>query len=111
MLIDATRFGGVRSLVFSCVDFSAFGDDVFHIALGCRGLRSLEVQWSVVPSDYVTDELLRSNVAKGLLELHVYYKNKSDSLQRLSDDAVLDFFFRADKATEGHSLNLRLKGT
>lgn len=111
MLIEATRFGAVRFLVFSCVDFSAFDDDVFHIVLGCRGLQSLGVQWSVVPGGYVTDALIRSGAAKGLLELHVFTKIKRDTLYILSDDAVLDFFFRAGDALGRQSLSLSLRGT
>jgi hypothetical protein len=94
MLTDAIRSGAVKFLHFCGVDFSALYDDAFLIAVGCRGLQSLVVCRSVVPSGFVTDDLIRHSVAQDLLQLW-FSANESDAPHSLSDEAVLDFFFPA----------------
>lgn len=79
------------------------------VAVGFRGLQSLDVRQSVVPSGFLTDDLIRSSAAKGLPELY-FVENESDAPSRLLEEAVLDFFFRADAAPEGQSLSLMLDG-
>ncbi|KAH7700952.1 hypothetical protein AAVH_31925 [Aphelenchoides avenae] len=107
-LINATRSGAIRRLGFNGVDFTALDDDAFLAAIGCRGLKTLEVRECVIRSGFVTDELVRSSVAKGFSELSLW-GNKSDSPHRLSDDALMDFFLPLDVAA-GRA-DLVLEGT
>ncbi|KAH7698752.1 hypothetical protein AAVH_34150, partial [Aphelenchoides avenae] len=109
-LMDALRSGAVRSLEFFRVDFSALNNDAFVMAVGCRGLQSIEVDRSVVPSGFITDELLRISAANGVLKLG-FCQNKSSEPHRLSEDAILDFFFRADAVSGQLSLRLLLDGS
>ncbi|KAH7700533.1 hypothetical protein AAVH_32346, partial [Aphelenchoides avenae] len=109
-LMNAIRSGAVRRLQFSGVDLSSFSDNAFLIAIGCRGLQLLALERSVVPGGLVVDDAIRSSVEKCLLELSLC-GNKSDTPHRVSEAAVLDFFFRADAAAEGQSLSLKLEGT
>lgn len=109
-LFDAICQGAVQRLGFGGIDFSALADDVFMIAVSCRGLQSLVVKYSVVPSRLVTDALIRSSVAKGLARLWLI-DNKLDSSIRLSDDAVLDFCFPADATAKGQAGSLMLDGS
>lgn len=64
--MHSVRIGSVRRLCFKFVDFSALDDDAFLVAAGCRGLQTLMVQWSVIPSGFVTDDLLLFVAAQGL---------------------------------------------
>lgn len=108
-LVDAMLGGTVRSLRFNCVVFSALKDDALLAAVGCRGLQSIVIRMSAVPSGLLTDTLIRSSAANGLSELS-FLSNSSDTPHRLSDDAVLDFFFRPN-TTPGASTSLALEDT
>lgn len=107
-LVEAMCIGAVQSLAFSSTDFSALNNDTFLVALRCRGLRSLSAERSIVPSSFVTDNLLRSSVTKGLLTVW-FSKNKSDTPHPLSEDAVIDFFFSADTASARQHRYLNLE--
>lgn len=107
VLVDAIRSGAVQRLEFCGIDFRALPDDALLVAVGCRGLRSLEVIHSFAPSDFVTDDLIRSSLAKGLLELCIY-GNASDSPHIISEDAVMDVYFPAALGIQ--SLTLKLNG-
>lgn len=96
-LIDAIRTGAVRRLYFNSVDFSALDSNAFLEAAGSRGLQVLMVRSSVVPSCFVTDDLIRTGVAEGVHALALA-NNESNMPHRVSDEAILDFFFRADAA-------------
>lgn len=110
-LIDAIRSGAVRRLKCSCVDFSALRKDAFLLAVGCRGLRSLDIQRSVVLSGFITDKLIRASAANGVLEL-TFCKNKTDAPQTFSEEAVMDFFGSVDAAAPGEApLCLTLPGS
>lgn len=108
-LIDAIGCGAVRHLCFNGIDFSTVDSNAFLVAVGCRGLERLSVKESVLPCAFVTDDLLRASVAKGLSVL-CCFDNNSDAPQRLSEDAVLDFFFRADAVPRGNDPHLALDG-
>lgn len=109
-IVDATRNGAVRRLYFGYVDFSAFDNDAFQAVVRCSGLRSLLIRQSDVPSGLVLDSLIRSGAAMGLLQLR-FTAAISDAPRSLSDDAVLDFFFRADTAPRPHEDFLYLEVT
>lgn len=104
-ILDAIRHGAVRRFDFDCVDFNALDTDELLVAFSCRGLQLLEVDRSVVPSGFVTEDLLRSSAAKGVLELR-FTRNPSNALPGISEVAVLDFCFSADAASEGSRLTL-----
>lgn len=63
-LVNAVRCGAIRSLWFISVDFSELDNDVFLIAVGVCGLRSLMVERSVVPGGFVADDLIRKMLAR-----------------------------------------------
>ncbi|KAH7700422.1 hypothetical protein AAVH_32458 [Aphelenchoides avenae] len=107
-LIDAIRDGAVQRLLFIGIDFSAHSDALL-VAAGFLGLESLEVRQSVVPSSFVTDDLLRSSVAQGLLELSIF-ENDSNSPHRLSDDVFLDLYCPSDAGPWTQRLSLMLEG-
>lgn len=86
-LIEAMRSGAVNRLYFRSVDFSALDDDALSVVLGIRGLQSLDVRASILPSGFLIDSLIRSIATKGLLEL-CFVENNSDALNRLTEDAV-----------------------
>lgn len=109
-LVDAIHNGAVQRLYIYGVDVRALGDDALLSAVSWRGLQSVQVYASVVPSSFVTDDLLRSNVAKGLQSLRVY-DNVNDAPHRLSDDAVLDLLFPTDATPGGPSCHYRLEGS
>lgn len=116
-LMDAVRSGAVRRIECQRVDFTALSNAAFLTAVGCPGLVGLEVIWSVVPGSFVTDDLLRSSIAKGVRQLSVM-ENKRDSphrsmtLHRFSEDAILDFFFRTkDAPSGGQRFTLELYGS
>ncbi|KAH7707726.1 hypothetical protein AAVH_25028 [Aphelenchoides avenae] len=109
-LIDALRSAAVRHLGFDNVDLNALYDDAFRVAVECRGLLSFEVQRCVILSGFVTDELIRSSVAKDYSELSLW-GNKSDSPHRISKAAIMDCLLPADALPEQTSLSLVLKGT
>lgn len=109
-LIDAIRSGAVRRLTFDDVDFSTLADNAFQAAVACRGLQSFKVRWSFLPSGFVADDLIRISVARGFLRLKLF-ENQCDIPQNISDDAVLDFFFRVDAPVGGQSRSLSLAGT
>lgn len=111
-IMDGFCSGVVRRLRLFCIDFGALVDDAFLVIADCRGLQTLEVERSVVPSDFASDGLIRASVAKGLLRLRLWFlKSNSDAPYTFSDGAILDFFFRADVAPAGQSLSLVLEGT
>lgn len=92
-LVEAMCSGGaVRHLHFSRVDFSALNNDALLVVVGCRGLQSLRIRRSVVPSGFATDDLIRCSLAKGLIELCIF-ENDTDSRRKLAEDAILDFCF------------------
>ncbi|KAH7698373.1 hypothetical protein AAVH_34534 [Aphelenchoides avenae] len=97
-LMDAIRRCGSRHVQFSCVDLSALDHNALRVALIAAVFTRLR------------DDLVRASVGKGLVRLELS-GNQHDTWQRLSDDAVLDFFFRADAPAGGQSLSLRLAGT
>lgn len=107
-LFGSIPSGSVASVEFRRVDSSALDAGAFLDAVCSHGLGSVVVQRSVLPHGFDTDDLLRASVAKGLLEL-LFQGNISDAPPGLSDDAVLDYFFRAD-AARGHVLHLTLDG-
>lgn len=109
-LIDGLRSGAVRNLRFYSVDLSALDDDAFLDALGCRGLLSLVVERSDVPSGFAVDVLVPTSVAKGLTELSLR-GNKSDTPPSVSEDIVLGFFFRADAGQGRQTFDLKLEGS
>ncbi|KAH7684434.1 hypothetical protein AAVH_41058, partial [Aphelenchoides avenae] len=109
-LTDAIRKGAVERLHFSRIEFSALDNDALLVAVGCRGLESLGVRRSVVPRGFVTDDLLRSSVAQGLLELSIY-DNVSDLPHRISDDVFLDLYCPSDAAPATQPLSLDLEGS
>ncbi|KAH7704307.1 hypothetical protein AAVH_28497, partial [Aphelenchoides avenae] len=109
-LIDALRSGVVRHFAFDNVDLSALGNDAFRVAVECRGLQSFEVRQCVILGGFVTDELIRSSVAKGFSELSLY-GNKIDYPHRLSEEALMDCLLPADTAPRRQSLSLVLEGT
>lgn len=109
-LADGIRCGAVRRLEFSGVDFSVLGDDVFVVAVGFRGLQSLLVQLSVASCGSVTDALIRTCTAKGMRELCMF-NNIAYSPHALSEDAIMDFFFREDAAPGLQTLRLVLPGS
>lgn len=107
-LFSAIRSGAVRRMSFYGVNFSALNDDAFLAAIGCRGLQSLTIESSYVPSGCFTDDLVRSSYAKRLLQLQFSENNKS---HRLSDDAVLDFYLPTDASPGGQSRCFILEGS
>lgn len=109
MLIDAILSGTVRRLQFVIVDFGALDIDAFLVVVGLRCLQSLEFERSVVSNGFVTDDLIRSSVAKGIRGLTLEEITGERSLG-LSEDAVLDFFIRADSEPEEQPLSLVLDG-
>lgn len=90
------------------MDFSALDADAFLVAVGCRGLKTLLLRGSVLPNGFGTDDLIRSSVAQGVFQLAA--EDNSDAPRTLSDDVVLDFFFRADAVPARESLDLVLDG-
>ncbi|KAH7703380.1 hypothetical protein AAVH_29446, partial [Aphelenchoides avenae] len=106
--IDSICIGAVQHLTFNSVDFTALSNHAFLVAVRSRGLLSFAVERSIVPSSFVTDDLIRSCVAKGLLSLW-FSKNKSNTPHALSEHAVLDFFFPADAASARQHRHLRLE--
>lgn len=108
--IDAIRSGAVRFLHFRRVDFSALNDGALMVLVGCRGLQSLTVDYSVVPVGFVRDDLIRASVAKGFPELHLS-KNTNGTPHRISEDATLGFFFPADSARARQAIKLRIEGS
>lgn len=106
-LVHAIRGGTVRDFHFSQVDFSALDDDAFLVAICLHGLQSIALWTCVVPSGFVTDDLLRSGIAKGLVDLR-FVVTKID---RLSEDAILDFCFPGDAVPGGRSQCLVLEGS
>lgn len=110
-LIDAIRVGAVRRLRCSLVDLSTLGADAFLAVVGCRGIQSIVVERSVVRSFLITDNLIRASAAKGLFALE-FSRIKSDAPLGFSEEAVLDFFFRADAAAGRRDrLSLTLPGS
>lgn len=108
-LCDAIRSGAVQGLGFNGVDLSTLGADSFLPVVGCRGLQSLKVRRSVLPNGFVTDDLIRSSAARGVLQLSS--EKNSDAPSQLSDKVILDFFFQADVAPcERESLRLVPEG-
>lgn len=101
--------GAVRDLELVRVNLSALDADALQVAVGSRGLRSLAVRGSVFPTGFVMDDLLRSSVAKGVLQLSIC-ENSNDTSLRLSDDAVLEFYFPAEAPPGRQSRNLTLEG-
>ncbi|KAH7708100.1 hypothetical protein AAVH_24653 [Aphelenchoides avenae] len=99
----------VQNIYLRRVDFSALDADAFVVAVGCRGVQSLTVRGSFIPSGLVTDALLRSCAASGLVDLR-FFENESDAPHRFSEDALLDFFFAAGASTKGRHRNLELQG-
>lgn len=110
MLIEAMRGGAVEDLCFNGLDLSALGAEAFLVVVGCRGLKSLVLHRSVFPSGFVADDLMRASAAKGLLRLG-FFKNKCATLPRVSEDAILDFFFPANAAPKRDSVSLELDGS
>lgn len=80
------------------------------VALGCRDLQSLDVHESIVRSGFVTDDLLRASLAKGLFRIR-FSDNNSDAPHSLSEDHVMDVCFPADAAPGGLPRNIQLEGT
>ncbi|KAH7673102.1 hypothetical protein AAVH_42419, partial [Aphelenchoides avenae] len=95
--IEALRNGAVQLLHFIDVDFSALDSDVLLLAVGCRGLQSIRIHGSIVPSGFVLDDLIRSSVANGLRQLW-FFESRSDAPHGLSENATVDFIFRANTA-------------
>lgn len=109
-LIDAIRSGAVRQLQLSGVDIGALESDAILVAVGCRGLQSLEIGESVLPSGFGMDDLLRCGVARGVPDLSLY-ENDGDAPHGLSDNGVLDFCFPVDAAPEERSLHLNVESS
>ncbi|KAH7707727.1 hypothetical protein AAVH_25029 [Aphelenchoides avenae] len=107
ILIDAIRNGAVRGLFFNGIDIM-LDAKTFLLAADCRGLQTLLLRGCLLPNSLNTDELIRSSVAKGLLLLAS--ENNSDAPRTLSEDGVLDFFFRANAVPGGKPLILMLNG-
>lgn len=100
-LLDTIRTGAVHRHTFSSVDLSALNADAFQRAVDYRDLISVEIRVSVVPSSFVTDELIRSCVAKGVRQLWSS-GNRNHTPPTISDDAVTDFFFPVNAAPGQH---------
>lgn len=108
-VLDAISSGAVQCFHFAGVNFSALSEDAFLIAVGRRGLQALVVRHSAISGKCVTDDLIRASAAKGLRRL--IFNNNADAPPRFSEDAILDFFFRADAAQGGQWLSLELTGS
>lgn len=109
--VDSMRGGAIRDLGCRGIDFSALDDDALMVAVGFRGLRSLLVYRSIFSSRFVTDDLIRASVANSLSSLTFSDNTGVDSPLRFSQDAVLDFFFRAYTPFESRSYYLSLDGS
>lgn len=109
-LTDAVSNGAVRRLHFNYADLRALKTDALLVAVAFRGLQSLVIRLSVVPSSLVTDALIHSSTLNGLLELSLLC-NSSDPTPRFSEDALLNFYFTAGVAPAGQPPQIRLEGT
>lgn len=111
-LIDAIRKGAIQRLSLTSVDFRTIDDYAFMDAVDCRGLQPLTVWRSEIFKGFITDDLIRSSVSKGLPEL-CFYSHIGDAPHSPSEDALLHFFFAADTdaAPGQHPYRLELDGT
>ncbi|KAH7695339.1 hypothetical protein AAVH_19370, partial [Aphelenchoides avenae] len=109
IVVDAIRYGAIRRLKFECVDFSALDDGALLETVACRGLQSFVVRRSVVPSGFVTDDLIQFSVANDVFRLWIF-KNESEIPRRLSEDALMGLYFSAESAPRRRTL-LALDGS
>lgn len=93
--------GAVRHLLFVYVDLSALDDSAFVDAVRCR---ELGVSWCGVRGKLLSDDVLRSCAASGVIDLHVC-ANKSGGEHTVSEEALMDFCFPPNGPTRAVSFD------
>ncbi|KAH7699854.1 hypothetical protein AAVH_33038 [Aphelenchoides avenae] len=88
-LTNILRSGAAPHLLFEYMDLSILPDNALVDTARCR---KLEVSWCDVRGRLLSDDVLRSCAANGVIELTVW-ANKSEDEHTVSEEALLDFCF------------------